>query len=399
MDKKDDSNEIDLLKVFQIFWDEKIKIFLIIILTIFIALGFQNYSAKSNKINTKFSTRIKTISILDEAQYQDLNIVINKYTQLSKTFPYGINKNSLLDIFLTILKEEKYELIKEFNFIKREDYKSEKQYQSMINRLSNSIIIAKMELKLDKFSVEQITNAKLTKEKEFEGIIEFSSNNQDFVKRWTDFIEKLEDNINEIAQNYINEVIRNSLEYAQKTRKNEIDDIQREIENSIINYELEKNSRLSFLEEQARIAREGNVQSEIMTPSGFGSNYSINYSLNSIQSLYYLKGYQVIEKEIELINNRKNPILFVRGLPSLQAKKNAIEQKQDIIREQATFERTPIASDNNFRAGSIESTRTITMNNNIPMNKIVIFAILLGLGIAIFFILISRAFNKENNLK
>jgi len=104
----------------------------------------------------------------------------------------------------------------------------------------------------------------------------------------------------------------------------------------------------------------------------------------------------VIEKEIELIKERKNPYLFARNIPLLEERKLEIENNQSIDRLETRFEATPIFNTNSFSAGSIESTSTQLIKNNsdISTKKMIILASLIGLIIGVFYVTITQSIRK-----
>lgn len=393
MNKNKASNDIDMVEIFKTLWSNRIKVVLIVALTVAVALNYQINKVNEIRPNYKFSTKISAVSIFDEIKYQNLNNTLQSFPKLQKiiassstgseykTIDKKINKYFLFDIFVMVFKEEREKLVKEFNFIKREDYEDELVYQKKINEIVSLINIIK------------IKENESDQSRSIEGIIEFETQDKNIKNKWVNFVNTLEDNINKSVQEYFKKSLNTEIEYIKLNKRNKIDAIEVEIKNAIKNYELEMNSRLYFLKEQAKIAREGNVQSEKVTPSSFGSNYSINYSEDGLLSLYYLKGYRVIEKEIELINKRNNPYLFAKKIPGLEIRKLEIQSNQDINKAEAVIKKTPIFNDGKFIAAKILKVTTAKQNANkyLSVSKMIIFAILIGFIIAIFYVYISNA--------
>jgi len=364
MKKIETINEINLLEIIQTILNNKMKIFLIVILYITITFGFQ--ANEANKVKTKkFTTKISAISIVDEdTSYENINL--------------NIDRIYLFKIFIKILKTEIKVLIEKSNIIKKENYKDNKTYEVALNRIVSKVIINDGD---ENKKIDEIT-------------IQFSSDNEEIINTWFNILSTLEYSINKTTQEYLKNSINKKLEYKKLERQNQIEDIDRQIENEVKFYLLEKNSRLSFLKEQAKIAREGNVDSDKVTPSSFGSNYSINYNDDSL-SLYYMKGYRVIEKEIALIKERKNPYLFAKNVPQLELRKLGLESNQDINREESNLNKTPIFSDNKFIAGLVNNNLTeMSQNKNTPSKISVIINVLIGMIIGIFYVLISSAINN-----
>ena len=366
MKKIETINEINLLEIIQTILNNKMKIFLIVILYVAITFGFQ--ANEANKVKTKkFTTKISAISIIDEdTSYQNINL--------------NIDRISLFELFVKILKTEIKVLVEKSNIIKKENYKDNKTYEVALDKIVSKVIINDGDGDEDKI-IDEIT-------------IQFSSDNEDTINTWFNILSTLEYSINKTTQEYLKNSINKKLEYEKLERQNQIEDIDRQIENEVKIYLLEKNSRLSFLNEQAKIAREGNVDSDKVTPSSFGSNYSINYNDDNL-SLYYMKGYRVIEKEIALIKERKNPYLFAKNIPQLELKKLGLESDQDINREESNLKKTPIFSDSKFIAGLVNYNLTeMSKNKNTISDIDIIINVLIGMIIGIFYVLISSAINN-----
>jgi LPS O-antigen subunit length determinant protein (WzzB/FepE family) len=381
MKKNQASDEINLLEIFLTIIDNKIKIILITVLTIAVVFGLKIIGGNSAK-KSKFTTSIKAISIFEETRnYQDLKFDLNFNGDFKKL---ELNRFTLFEMFIKTFESEKKELLKNFNFIKRENYENEDAYEAALDQIVSSINIVKREGDI-------YNNKKLDK-----ADIIFFSQNEDISNKWGEFLNTLEYSVNKITQKYLKEVIVNKINNAKTTRQNEVEDIENEIKTNLRYHELEIQSRLSFLEEQAKIAREGNVESEKVTPSSFGTNYSINYNEDGLLSLYYLKGYRVIEKEIELIKKRKNAYFFAKGMPNLEARKIKLESDQSIVRVEAEFKKTPIFDDDNFSGGLIETTSIKLIKNNFDFStrKWIILASLIGLIIGVFYVLISNAISN-----
>ena len=398
MNQNKASNDIDLVEIFTTLWSNRIKVVLIVALTVAVVLNYQINKANEAITNYKFSTKISAVSIFEEIEYQAFNnsrkfektkLSNNNESENQKitdgseneTTIKKIDRYFLFDIFVVILKEEREKLVKEFDFIKREDYEDKLAYQTMIDEIVSSINIIK------------IKENKSNRGRSIEGIIEFETQDINIKNKWVKFVNTLEDNINKSVQRYLKKFLNTGIESIKLDKRNKIEAIEVEIENSIKSYELEMNSRLSFLIEQAKIAREGNIPGENVSPASFGSNYSINFSEDSPLSLYYLKGYRVIEKEIELIKNRNDPYLFVKEIPDLELKKLKIQSDKFVNEVEDIIKKTPIFNDDKFIAGRILKITKSEQNTNeyLSVPNSIIYAVLIGFIIAIFYVYISKA--------
>lgn len=373
------NSEIDLLEVFLTIINNKLKIALIVALSIAVGYGIKISRVNDGEIKiTTFTTKFESVSILD----QNLNYIDNNLDIDSKNV--NLNRFTLFDLFTDILTGEINQLVKDFNFIKKEDYENEKAFEDSLEAITSSIDIA-----LKREESEDPTF----------GFIKFTTRHNVVANQWNDFIKTLEYKVNKKSQKYLKDMISSKIKVAKLVKENQIEDVQNKIRTTLKYHELEMKARLSFLREQAKIAREGNVESEKVTSSSFGSNYSINYSEDGLLSLYYLKGYRVIEKEIELIKKRKNSYLFAKNIPNLEARKLEIQTDQTLNRVENKFKETPIFNNNKiFIAGKVGRTtsKTQTFNRVTSTSTTIIFASLIGLIIAIFYIFLSRSIHKRS---
>ena len=371
MKKIKNSNEIDLFEVFLTLKNSKMKIFLFVILSMTITFGFIAANDLNKVTTKKFTTKISAVSMFNEDDnYRNINLDI-EFKNIN------INRLTLFELFKNTLKVEIETVLEKSNILKKENYKDNKAYEVAIKKL--------------------VSKVRISEDEDKEVTIRFSSESEDVGNKWLNILNTVEYSINKKIQEYLKSLINKKLANDKLARQNLIEDIDRQIENEVKFYLLETNSRLSFLKEQARIAREGNVDSEKVTPSSFGSNYSINYNEDSL-SLYYMKGYRVIEKEIALIKRREDPYLFAKNVPDLELRKLELASDQSIIREEAKFKKTPIFSDSKFIAGLINTnaTETVLQNEYTPKNQIIINGFI-GMIIGIFYVLISSAINSSIN--
>ena len=88
MKKKEATDEIDLLEIFLTIINNKMKIVLIVVLSIAVASGF-NYIQADKVTPKKFSTKLSKITMLDEvSNYQDIFIYIEKEYDVFKLYFY-----------------------------------------------------------------------------------------------------------------------------------------------------------------------------------------------------------------------------------------------------------------------------------------------------------------------
>ena len=128
---------------------------------------------------------------------------------------------------------------------------------------------------------------------------------------------------------------------------------------------------------------------------GYESVGVYDFPDNRFDSVPLLDIVKVIEKEIALIKERKDPRLFLQKIPSLESKKIELENDQTIIRVQAEYEKTPIFNGNKFSAGSFMVGRSKFEIDSISIPKMITISILIALMTGVFYLLIANVFHNK----
>ena len=102
-------------------------------------------------------------------------------------------------------------------------------------------------------------------------------------------------------------------------------------------YQRKTQDRLAFLTEQAAIARQLGVAKNTLEAQTFAPTNGVVANVKT-DTPFYLRGYEAIEKEIELINSREETDAFVSGLFELQSELRALEQDQTLARAESNKE-------------------------------------------------------------
>ena len=327
-------DEIDLIALFKIIWDGKIKILIITIISFLLGFGY-NYLIPNNYINSLSinpSKDYKIAMIGNFKKFKKLNQLdqlnqLNQFNQTNQT-------NQTNQLNQSIQKKFMYELrdYEEFLLI----IKNTKKIQEQFSKLE----IKDQEIKL-------FENAK------FLEIVEPAKNEENYIinLKWHDPNEAkiiLKDTFNLVSKNLKKSI---ELELLQSI----------EFEKKLLLYK--DKERLDFLKEQSAIAKELNIMDNQIENQ---SNVSLN--INTIEIAYYLRGYKAIDKEIELIKKRKS-LEFVD------------QEIDDFKNAEIKFVDYNIYL---MDTKSLKNTKLILMNS-----------ILLGLIIGVFYVLILNAFQSQ----
>ncbi len=229
-------DEIDLLDVILIVWKKKFQVAMFILVSIAIVLISEKLQ-KPKFLNVNAITEIKPISVYDEAQYKIYSSIINrlkpfyveqniqqkaseiitqrdiKYkfieTEVKELQINNIDKEFLLELFIDNLNEEPnlISLIKEFDYIKRENYPNKIEYEKAVDKMVSSISFLKGE-------------------KENETYITISNFD---IENWENFLKFVEKKTNFEIQKNLNNMFTDYLNYVGALQKFEMEDIETQL--------------------------------------------------------------------------------------------------------------------------------------------------------------------------
>ena len=207
--------------------------------------------------------------------------------------------------------------------------------------------------------------------------------------KWLSALQQLHD----IATEEVLDISKRRFETLLRTenlkRSFELEEISTQITNILVDYDRKTSDRLAFLSEQALIARKLGVAKNTIEVQTFSAQNGIVASVKT-DTPFYLRGYEAIEKEIELISSRKDKRPFASGLLELEQKKRALEQEKTLQRAEALFAETPLAKPSEFSAASfaIEATQFESKSN--PALMLALAGVVGGM-IGVVYVLIASA--------
>ena len=171
-------------------------------------------------------------------------------------------------------------------------------------------------------------------------------------------------------------------------------DIDKKINNAKDDYEIDIKKKLAFLEEQAAIARKLEIKNNTIGVENISSaSYSL-LNLNTKDTPYYMRGYNMIEKEMELIKSRSDVDSFTKNLIELRNKKRDLIENKDLERIEGLLLETPIFRAKNFKAANIIVRDTEYVSSLTSFRNTIIFSVIFGLIFGIIFVLINDAIKK-----
>ena len=384
MNKKIESDEIDLIEVIINIWNNKLKITIITAIFIIISAGL--YFAIKPPLNAK--TEILPITIFENNLYSPYNSLLAPQTQsddeniITQQRLNNINRNYLLSLFLEELrtKEIIIEAIKKYQLIDQSKFNDEVEYLEEVEKYA---------LSLDLLRPVNVDGSKRG-ETRLNWIIEFEVNDQ---KKWEQALSFIDNEINRNIQNYLTKNFITTLNNLKLLDQFKLEDLNQKIEFAKNDYEFDTSNRLAFLREQALIARKLNIVNNTLEVENFSTPSGV---ISNVQTAtpYYMRGYSMIEKEIELIETRTNKNAFTKNLFELEKQKRDLLKDKSLERIEKLFNSTPIVDDNNFKAASIIYKDT-KYETSFSLIKAVLFAGIFGIIFGMFYVLISSAIQQR----
>jgi LPS O-antigen subunit length determinant protein (WzzB/FepE family) len=363
MKKKIPLDVIDLSVVFFNLWKNKFQILLIT--TAFIIFGFLYF----NSLDKNFiaTTNIKPISSFENQRYKTFNTLAGEDS-------INIDKKYLLNLFIN--KIQTVEIIEKgiihSKLISRDNFINNKDYSEELKR--KAILI-----------IDQMNSPKTDVKDKTKKISHWQYNFTVSDKLiWRNFLEYIENQANEEIRRSLLIQFNTNLDILRKDYKFKLEDIDQNIANEFDDYKNLINNKLAFLKEQAEIARTLNIAKNTLQSENFQADNAIVTNIKSEDS-YYLKGYEMIEKEISLINSRKNEKFFIPNLIELEKSKRTILQNKKIERLKKLFFETPVVDKINFKAAKIDYLTTDYKSQQ-SLLKIIGISLVMGLLISFIYV-------------
>ena len=403
--KKYLDDEIDLIESFIVIWKNKLKVFIFILIGV--AVMYVNISTQKSAFD--ITTEVKSIQDYKEIYFETYNSYIlklnglvrdqknTKITQddlaqlkaqlksvysnpLSLDFK-RIDKEYLYNLFIDKLNEGKIfeQVIKDFNKIKKEDYDNIDDYNEAIRSASSSINL--LPPIVDKSRQINKTNWR----------IQFRTQNKTEAKQ---FLKEVEMKTNEAIRIYIIETFKKLIDGEQKINQYMIEDFDLKIKNSIDNYDRYIENRILYLKEQSAIARKLDIAKNTLTVQNFITPTQVITELTK-ELPYYTNGYEMIEKEIELIKRRTNKTAFVGEVNEFVLKKNKIISNKSLKRLDELFNEISILKSDDFSAATVMYHSSEYSANRFNDTQKLIIAAIIAAIFGVIYVLIANAFRMR----
>ena len=365
-------DEIDLVELLQTIWDGK----WVIATFAAVAILFGGAFAFLIPSVFEFQTQIKEVTSVQGDKYLALNSLIVA-DNADKAF-FAITPESLLDLFIENLEERTLfeDSIRKNELLNRSKFESDKDYGNAIVELAASIKLLP--------PINEDGAAKGESRRYWS--INFEGENS---QKWLAVLDDVTQSANTSVQQNLVDRFENALMVAHQAKRFKLEDLETSIANASSDYTRKTSDRLAFLREQAAIARKLGVAKNTLEAQTFMANTGVVANVKS-DTPFYLRGYEAIEKEIELIESRDDIRAFVDGLVKLEQDKRALEQDRTLDRAKVLFESTPIKSSEPFMAAEFDVYAT-DIESKSKRSLIVALALVLGGMVGVMYVLIRSA--------
>jgi len=356
-------DELDLFEFFETLWDGKWKIVGVVIFSVLSVFGYQTIQPQPN---FEASTEIKPIS----------SVEAGRYSQSNALGFFEVSPNTLLNLYIDQLDDRTLfeEAIRKYQLLDVEKFEDKQAYEEAVIELASSI------------DISPPININGTEKGDLRSFWTIGFEYNDDAK-WKSVLSFVDSKANQSVQRILQQLFQNSLSVAKQKQMFELEDLEFLIANALEAYDRNTSNRLAYLIEQASIARKLGVAKNTIEAQTFSAQ---NGMVVITDTLFYLRGYEAIEKEIELIKSRTNKEAFVKGLVELEQKQRTIKQDKTLERAESLFASSPILNTNDFSAVSVkvDATEFETKAKKMPMLAL---AVVIGGVIGVIYVLISSA--------
>jgi len=358
-------DEIDLVELAQTVWEGKWKIVAVVAFSVLSVFGYQTFQPQPN---FEASTEIKPITSVEAERYRQSNAL---------GF-FEVSPNTLLNLYIEQLDERTLfeEAIREYQLLDVEKFEDKQAYEEAVIALASSIEI---------LPPNDIDGTKKGDVRRF-WTIGFEYNDD---AKWKSVLSFVDSNANQSVQRILQQRFQTSLSVAKQKQMFELEDLEFLIANALEDYDRNTSDRLAYLIEQASIARKLGVAKNTIEAQTFSAQNGMIANVKT-DTPFYLRGYEAIEKEIELIKSRTNKEAFVKGLVELEQNQRTLKQDKMLERAESLFASTPILNTTDFSAVSVTVNAT-TFETKSKKMLMLALAVVIGGMVGVVYVLISSA--------
>jgi len=367
-----------------IFWSKKKIILTVLFLSLFLAYA---YNKKFNPISYTASAEIglitnesynnlknlATFEIFDVnflAKKEKFQVVNEKITFSTSCTNLICDKDNLFKFYLEELRkpENHFSIAKELKIFDPKDFNNVIDYENAFRSVYSKFEIS--EPKKDKFNT-------------FNWSVKLELEDKSTIRPYLLMLDNI---ANVKYQEKLTANFNFAIDSLKIQKKNLLEKLSLEITNSIDDFNRDINQRVSYLDEQAEIAK----ATEIIQNSTYPLKGSID---TNSDNLYYLRGYDLISKEKELVSKRSSESNFNKKYIELKEEYRALDQNSKIEQAVESFNRSPIAKDD-FKTGKL-FVEGMKITKNSSRFEVIFIMVISGLLLSMLYIILSNRYRSN----
>ncbi len=321
-----------------------------------------------NKPRWTATLKVEELNTIDHIEF----LALKNYDEI-----YSVKRDYLAELFIEEIKGRSgaTEIIDRLGIIDRSQIKNEKDYFYEVKKEAYQIeIYREKEGEVDELLPNEIP-------KEYY-VIEYSGYNYDSIIQIISFIC---DNANKKVKEFLISKYTSTVDALELDRMNQIQDIDKAIENSLADLKKKNDKKVAFLREQSEIAKSLEIAENQLKSEAIELGEDIKP--------YYLRGYVAIDKEIELIKSRSDVSLFSDENEEILFEKRILEQDLTSNRFSTSFDKTPISKDH-FKAASYDIANIQISRSDFGRLKILIIGLFAGIILSCITVVFSIYLRK-----
>lgn len=213
--------------------------------------------------------------------------------------------------------------------------------------------------------------------------LSWQSNDQEFSNK---FIPKIIEMTNEETRLRLLQRLNSTIGQLQNIQMQRADQLRKDIENAIENYQVQLNDELARLEEQASLARILGVETAPVSRIENLNSLSDLSGTRSTVNMTYLNGYRVLDEQMRILRNRNQVEAFIPSLRELQNQLKEIEQDNTSNLISTAVDMTSLALRGSFEAVRYDPASlrmTYLRDNSFVLTLAVLFGACLGAALVL----------------
>lgn len=370
------NDEISLVEILQTLWEGR---WLISIVTAACAVLGGAYAFFIPQTYTA-QLELRPLPTLAAQAYAELNAITKQRqddpTKREPFFPVDPDLLQSLCLEDLTLRRSLVEAIKQHNYISRRSGESEQAYEDRVLTTAYGFELSPPTDKDDK----------RTKDRKLNWSLDFKTSNQQLAQL---VLTTALDRSTKSVQSLLKTRFEQQVAISTRANRYALEDLRLNVNNTIEDYDKQIRNRLAFLREQAAIARSLGLAKNTIEAQTFAGGASPVVNVKT-ESPFYLRGYEAIEKEIQLLSTRKGKREYINELIEVEKKTRDIEQNRVIERAKLAFENSPIVK-GPFQAAFYDIAATEFQSKQ-KRSLVLALALVAGLFIGTVVVLIRKAF-------